>query len=170
MNVAAVQTNLGCPGVPYTPELYFVNSLGQDPQATAAAAVAEDSNASGHDADGGVGVLALLRLDREFDRSIQWAAVEASEFDEKGVTLQEAAASLVLTDSGVEIDWCWSRNGTFNSKGVQQSLPAVSLCVMWGADSVAYSGTKGQVFVLVSNTANLAHEPDTSRERERHTH
>ena len=112
-----MQTNLGCPGVAYVPELYFVNALGQDPQEAAAAHIAADVSAGGHDADGGVGVLALLRLDREFDRSIQWAAIEASEFDEKGVTLQEAAASLVLTDSGVSVDWCWSRNGTFNNRG-----------------------------------------------------
>lgn len=117
--MAAVQMNLGCPGVPYTPELYFVNELGHDPQAAAAAMTAADSSASGHDADGGVGVLALLRLEREFDRSIQWAAIEASEFNEKNITLQQAAASLVLTDSGVVIDWCWSRNGTFKSHGAQ---------------------------------------------------
>lgn len=114
----SVQANLGCPGVPYTPELYFVNRQGQDPQAAATTAMAADSSASGHDADGGVGALALLRLDRAFGRSIQWAAVEASEFDEKNITLQQAAASLVLTDSGVNIEWCWSRNGTFNDQGV----------------------------------------------------
>jgi hypothetical protein len=112
-----VQSQLGCPGVPYTPELYFVNSLGQDPQAAAAAATAADRSAPGHDSDGGVGVLALLRLERDFDRPVHWAAVEASEFDEKGVTLQQAAASLVLADSDVLVDWCWSRRGTFNNKG-----------------------------------------------------
>ena len=121
-----MQTNLGCPGVPYTPELYFVNALGHDPQAAAAANIAAGISTSGHDADGGVGALALLRLEREFDRSIQWAAVEASEFDEKGVTLQQAAASLVLTDSGVSIDWCWSRNGTFSNTGAHTATPKPS--------------------------------------------
>jgi hypothetical protein len=101
--------NLGCPGVAYEPDLYFVDALGRDPAAAA--------TAIGHDADCGVTVLALLRLERAFDRPVQWAVVTDDEFVQKNVTLQQAAASLVLTSSGVNIDWCWSRSGTFNNTG-----------------------------------------------------
>lgn len=98
--------DLGCPAVPYEPELYFVDEQGREPAAGMA-----------HDADGGVTVLALLRLARPFEKATNWAAVEASEMLAKNLTLAEAGEALVSTSPRQRVKWCWSRSGTLNSTG-----------------------------------------------------
>eukprot|EP00892_Ulva_mutabilis_P000131 jgi/Ulvmu1/10118/UM006_0069.1 len=105
--------DLGCPAVPYEPELYFVNSHGAVPAAGMA-----------HDGSGGVTVLALLRLARAFEKPTVWAAVEASEMLVKNLTLAEAGEALVSATPRRAVEWCWSRSGTINDTG---SPPGASL-------------------------------------------
>lgn len=106
--MSLVQMDLGCPAVPYEPEVYFVDEQGAEPAAGMV-----------HDGGGGVTVLALLRLAREFEKPTAWAAIEASEMLSKNLTLLEAGEALVAATPRHSVEWCWSRSGTFNSTGAR---------------------------------------------------
>lgn len=119
-----MQMDLGCPSVPYEPEIYFVDEQGREPAAGMA-----------HDDAGGVTVLALLRLARAFEKPTNWAAIEASEMLAKNLTLSQAGEALVTASPRQRIKWCWSRTGTLNDTGAfpWPHHPAFAAAAVWNA-------------------------------------
>jgi hypothetical protein len=92
--------------VDFSSSVYFINEVGKFPSAKLL-----------HDAENGVTILVVVKTRAPFADAVKYAVITDVELQNAGLSLGDAAESLLSPSKDPDADWCWVKHGSFNGTG-----------------------------------------------------